>query len=68
MEVNLSPDQTAASILQMHPEAKIQFDEKAATRLTRQDYFRWVFENKPGWQRESVATIAKFLRAKIRIG
>ena len=41
-----------ASILQMHPQAKIHLDEKAASKLTRQDYYRWVFENKPDWQRD----------------
>ena len=41
-----------ASILQMHPQAKIHLDEKAASKLARQDYYRWVFENKPGWQKD----------------
>ena len=27
-------------------------DEAAASKLTRQDYYRWVHENKPDWQRE----------------
>jgi len=43
-----------ASILQMHPSAKIYLDEKSASKLTRSDYYRWVFENKPDWQREKV--------------
>jgi glucosamine-6-phosphate deaminase len=39
-----------ASILQMHPVVKVCLDEPAASRLKRADYFRWVYENKPGWQ------------------
>ena len=41
-----------ASILQMHPQAKIYLDETSASKLARRDYYRWVFENKPGWQRD----------------
>jgi glucosamine-6-phosphate deaminase len=41
-----------ASILQMHPTAKIYLDEKSASKLARSDYCRWVFDNKPDWQRE----------------
>ena len=41
-----------ASILQMHPTAKIYLDYKSASMLARCDYYRWVFDNKPGWQRE----------------
>ncbi|MEQ1851180.1 MAG: glucosamine-6-phosphate deaminase [Chthoniobacteraceae bacterium] len=40
-----------ASVLQMHPVAKCIVDEAAAGKLTRRDYYRWVFENKPAWQR-----------------
>jgi glucosamine-6-phosphate deaminase len=40
-----------ASILQMHPVTKLCLDEGAASRLKRADYYRWVFDNKPGWQR-----------------
>ena len=39
-----------ASILQMHPVAKCLLDEPAATKLTRLDYYRWVYQNKPEWQ------------------
>jgi glucosamine-6-phosphate deaminase len=39
-----------ASILQMHPVAKMCLDEGAASRLRRIDYYRWVYDNKPGWQ------------------
>lgn len=40
-----------ASILQMHPEAKVCIDAGAASQLTRSDYYRWVYANKPAWQR-----------------
>ena len=40
-----------ASILQMHPVAKCIVDEPAASKLSRTDYYRWVFSRKPGWQR-----------------
>ena len=39
-----------ASILQMHPVVKVCLDEAAACRLKRADYYRWVYDNKPGWQ------------------
>ena len=41
-----------SSILQMHPTAKLYLDEKSASKLARRDYYRWVFDHKPGWQRE----------------
>lgn len=40
-----------ASVLQMHPAAKFVLDEAAAARLQRAEYFRWVYRNKPDWQR-----------------
>jgi glucosamine-6-phosphate deaminase len=40
-----------ASILQMHPVAKCICDEAAAGSLKKKAYYRWVFENKPEWQR-----------------
>ena len=40
-----------ASILQMHPTAKVFLDEPAATALKRADYYQWVYTNKPDWQR-----------------
>jgi len=40
-----------ASILQMHPVAKCITDEGAAAKLTRTDYYRWVYDRKPGWQK-----------------
>jgi glucosamine-6-phosphate deaminase len=40
-----------ASILQMHPEAIFILDEAAAGNLKRKDYYKWVYENKPDWQK-----------------
>lgn len=40
-----------ASILQMHPTAKVVLDEEAASELTRKDYYCWVYDNKPEWQK-----------------
>jgi glucosamine-6-phosphate deaminase len=42
-----------ASILQHHPDAKILLDNAAASELKRADYYRWVYENKPDWQRDA---------------
>jgi glucosamine-6-phosphate deaminase len=40
-----------ATILQMHPSAKMVMDEAASTKLRKREYYRYVFENKPEWQR-----------------
>jgi glucosamine-6-phosphate deaminase len=40
-----------ASILQMHPKCTVIVDEPAASRLRRAEYYRWVYDNKPEWQR-----------------
>jgi glucosamine-6-phosphate deaminase len=40
-----------ASMLQMHPVAKVLLDEAAATELHHREYYRWVYDHKPGWQR-----------------
>ena len=40
-----------ASVLQMHRRARVVLDDGAASQLERAGYYRWVFENKPGWQR-----------------
>ncbi len=40
-----------ASALQMHPVCKLIIDEAAAKKLRRADYYRWVYANKPQWQR-----------------
>ena len=39
-----------ASILQMHPDAKVFLDSDAAAQLKRSEYYRWVYNNKPDWQ------------------
>ncbi len=38
------------SLLQFHPRAKVLLDADAASMLTRADYYRWVYSNKPDWQ------------------
>jgi glucosamine-6-phosphate deaminase len=40
-----------ASILQMHPVCTLVVDESAAAKLKRHEYYRWVYDNKPSWQR-----------------
>lgn len=40
-----------ASILQMHPVAKALLDEPSASKLTLAEYFRWVYDHKPEWQK-----------------
>jgi glucosamine-6-phosphate deaminase len=40
-----------ASILQMHPKCTLIVDDAAAGALRRLEYYRWVYENKPEWQR-----------------
>ncbi len=40
-----------ASILQMHHTCTLIIDEAAATGLRRMEYYRWVYDNKPTWQR-----------------
>jgi glucosamine-6-phosphate deaminase len=40
-----------ASILQMHPAVKVCLDKAAAAKLKRADYYRWVYANKPDWQK-----------------
>ncbi len=40
----------AASVLQLHPHATILVDEAAASGLKLADYYRYTYENKPGWQ------------------
>jgi glucosamine-6-phosphate deaminase len=40
-----------ASVLQMHPKCTLIIDEPAAAALQRPDYYRWVYDNKPAWQR-----------------
>jgi glucosamine-6-phosphate deaminase len=40
-----------ASALQFHPRAVLCLDEPAASKLTRADYYRWVYDQKPSWQK-----------------
>jgi glucosamine-6-phosphate deaminase len=40
-----------ASALQLHPKVTVFLDEEAASELKMQDYYRWVYEQKPGWQK-----------------
>ncbi|MDI6699359.1 MAG: glucosamine-6-phosphate deaminase [Candidatus Saccharicenans sp.] len=40
-----------ASALQLHPRAIILLDQEAASELKNLDYYRWVFEHKPEWQK-----------------
>lgn len=39
------------SILQMHPDATVVVDEAAASELSLGSYYRFVFDNRPDWQR-----------------
>lgn len=38
------------SALQMHQNAIIILDEAAASKLSKIDYYKWVYNNKPEWQ------------------
>lgn len=40
-----------ASVLQMHQKAHVFVDEPAASKLSKADYYRWVFDQKPTWQK-----------------
>jgi glucosamine-6-phosphate deaminase len=40
-----------ASVLQLHPKVTVFLDEAAAAKLKLKDYYRWVFDNKPDWQK-----------------
>jgi glucosamine-6-phosphate deaminase len=40
-----------ASVLQFHPATKVFLDQSAASGLGRADYYRWVYDHKPQWQR-----------------
>jgi glucosamine-6-phosphate deaminase len=39
------------SVLQMHPRAILVIDREAAAELTMADYYLWVSEHKPDWQK-----------------
>jgi glucosamine-6-phosphate deaminase len=40
-----------ASALQAHPNTKVFLDEDASSKLERANYYRWVHDHKPAWQR-----------------
>jgi glucosamine-6-phosphate deaminase len=40
-----------ASALQLHPKVTVFLDEEAAAELKMKDYYRWVFAQKPDWQK-----------------
>ena len=40
-----------ASALQLHPKVTVFLDDESAAELKMQDYYRWVYDNKPGWQK-----------------
>ncbi len=40
-----------ASALQWHPKATLCLDEASASELKLRNYYQWVYENKPGWQK-----------------
>ncbi|MBI9021459.1 MAG: glucosamine-6-phosphate deaminase [Verrucomicrobia bacterium] len=42
-----------ASILQHHPAAKLFIDEAAASQLKLAEYYRWVYDGKPDWQKDA---------------
>lgn len=40
-----------ASALQLHRQVRVVLDEAAASQLARAEYYRWIYDNKPAWQR-----------------
>ena len=42
---------TPASALQLHKHVKILVDEQAASLLKLKDYYRWVYDRKPEWNK-----------------
>jgi glucosamine-6-phosphate deaminase len=40
-----------ASALQLHPKVTVFLDEAAAADLTLKNYYRWVYDQKPDWQK-----------------
>ncbi|HVU08537.1 MAG TPA: glucosamine-6-phosphate deaminase [Verrucomicrobiae bacterium] len=41
----------SATALQMHSDCTLILDEMAGSQLKQLDYYRWVFENQPEWER-----------------
>jgi glucosamine-6-phosphate deaminase len=40
-----------ASALQLHPRTVVLLDKEAASELRLTDYYQWVYEHKPAWQK-----------------
>jgi glucosamine-6-phosphate deaminase len=40
-----------ASALQLHPKVTVFLDEASASELKMQEYYRWVYDQKPDWQK-----------------
>jgi len=40
-----------ASVLQFHPSVKVFIDRAASEKLTCTNYYQWVYQGKPDWQR-----------------
>jgi glucosamine-6-phosphate deaminase len=40
-----------ASALQLHPQAIFLLDQEAASELKHLDYYKWVYDHKPDWQK-----------------
>ena len=40
-----------ASALQLHPKTTVCLDAAAASELKLTDYYRWIYDHKPGWQK-----------------
>ncbi len=41
----------SASALQLHPKAVVIVDEAAGSRLREKEYYRWIFDNEPEWEK-----------------
>ena len=41
----------SATALQLHPSCIIVIDEDAAAKLQEKEYYHWIFENEPEWQK-----------------
>jgi len=41
----------SASALQLHPNCTVIADAEAASALEQQEYYRWIFDNDPQWER-----------------
>ena len=44
-----------ASILQLRSDARLYLAVSASDQLVRSDYYRWVFEQNPAWQKDEEA-------------